>query len=268
MEKFFLAQCLVVVFVLIGLLLNQGKKHVRFNRFYFLFVPLFSFGIPFVQDVIPSGSVELLTIELPELIAQGNTQVQGEQINWLMWGYLLGALISVLILIIQFVRARRVQVMKKLVDHNGVPVYLTDNTQQSFSLFRSIYISESQLDSAEYILKHEYAHVKQGHSWDLFYVRIVAVLCWMNPFSYLLVRLVKENHEYLADHATIESEEEVQAYGLALLSAHFGASVPALGNAFNRPSLLRKRITQLTSKNTFTMKQLIIVPAIAISAPF
>jgi TonB family protein len=73
---------------------------------------------------------------------------------------------------------------------------------------------------------------------------------------------MKENHEYLADRACTSEEQNIKAYSYALLSSHLGVSIPDLANGFNRKSLLQKRIIQLTSKNTFSMKKVILIPVV------
>ena len=65
---------------------------------------------------------------------------------------------------------------------------------------------------------------------------------------------MKENHEYLADRASISRDDEVQPYSYALLASHFGVAIPDLANGFNRKSLLQKRIIQLKTQNKIHMK--------------
>src|SRR5690606_23512360 len=137
-----------------------------------------------------------------------------------------------------------------------------ENKTDSYSFFNKVYISESQLHEAEYILKHETAHCEQKHTYDILWVSILQIVFWFNPVFYLWKRKMKENHEYLADRASISSDEEIKDYSIALLSAQVGIAIPGLGNGFNQPSLLHKRIIQLKTKNKITMKHFILIPAI------
>ena len=63
-------------------------------------------------------------------------------------------------------------------------------------------LHESQLQE---ILIHEQCHVEQKHSIDVMLSELFTILCWFNPFAWLLKREIRLNLEYLADFSCCAS---------------------------------------------------------------
>ena len=81
------------------------------------------------------------------------------------------------------------------------------NTDQVFTIFTRIFVpgalrDDKDLDS---ILLHERAHVQQLHFIDLIVMELTLLLTWFNPFSWLISRMIKENHEHLADRQVLSA---------------------------------------------------------------
>ena len=68
-----------------------------------------------------------------------------------------------------------------------------------------IYLPGLKEDEKQEILTHEQTHVRQWHSIDVIISEIVNIICWMNPFAWLLKTEIRLNLEYLADHKVMES---------------------------------------------------------------
>ncbi len=203
----------------------------------------------------------IVSIELPELVVDLSNSTSSS-ISTIAILYGIGVVVSLAIFIFQLMRVLKQPVIKQLTKNDSITVYLIDNKADSYSFFNRIYISESQLHQVEYILKHEKAHCLQRHSWDIILIQLFQIVFWFNPVFLIWKRKMKENHEYLADKASIRAKEEIESYSYALLSAQLGVNIPQLGNGFNEPSLLHKRIIQLKSQNKITMKHLLLVPAL------
>ncbi len=245
------------------LLLSNKTKHLTINRFYLIGAPLLLLVFSQIDVLYTNETKELFQFELPAFIAEsGSTSTFSSGFDWLWFIYMSGVIISSLWFLYQLVRVLRQPVIKHLSRHGKINVYLIENKMDSYSFLNHVYISESQLHEAEFVLKHEAAHCKQKHSYDILWISLLQIIVWFNPVVYLWKRKIKENHEYLADRASISSDGDVKEYSLALLSAHIGVSLPDLGNGFNQPSLLRKRIIQLKTKNKIAMKHFILIPAI------
>ena len=260
---FFTVQFQFLLCYIAYLLLSNKTKHLNINRFYLIGAPLLLLGFSQIDVFYTNETKELFQFELPTLIAEStSTATYSVGFDWLWFLYIFGVVISTLWFLYQLIRVIYQPVIKPLSRHGKVNVYLIENKTDSYSFLNRVYLSESQLHEAEFVLKHELAHCQQKHSYDILLISLIQIVFWFNPVVYLWKRKIKENHEYLADRASISSEEDIKAYSLALLSAHMGVSLPDLGNGFNQPSLLRKRIIQLKTKNKIAMKHFILIPAI------
>lgn len=258
---FFISLNLVIGY-LVFIPLNKNGRHLQLNRFYLLLFPFFAIAIGMIQEFGEGSMLTPFTIELPliEISDSVSATAPTASINWILWIYSSGVLLSTFHFIWSLYTIRTPKDADLLQTIGKQRIYLISSKAYSFSHFNAVYLSDQQLENAEYIIRHELAHAQQKHSIDLILFRLVRTLLWFHPVMYLWESRIKENHEYLADRACIENEKDVQSYSYALLSAHFGTSIPNLANGFNRPSLLQKRIIQLKTQNTFNMKKIILIP--------
>lgn len=254
-------------FVFAGM--NQNGRHLGLNRWYLIGFPIFAIALGLIYHYSEGTLLNGFSINLPLIDSTALTStISGENtinsIDWAYWIYGSGVFISLLHFGRSLWNIRKPKNAKLLSRSGKQRIYLISDVQHSFSHLNSIYISEYQLENVDFILKHELAHCQQGHSYDLIFIRLVRSFFWFHPFLYLWEMKMKENHEYLADRASITNDDEVQSYSYALLSSHFGVSIPDIANGFNRQSLLQKRIIQLKTQNIINMKQIILIPAILV----
>lgn len=156
---------------------------------------------------------------------------------------------------------------KRILLH-GVPVYRLDKPTGPFSFFQMIFIhpeSHSEKEINE-ILTHECTHVFQWHSVDVMICELITVLCWLNPFAWLLKREVRHNLEYLADNTVIQSGYDSKSYQYHLLGlAHHYQAAATLYNSFNVLHL-KNRISMMNKKRSHGIgrtKYLIFIPLVA-----
>jgi TonB family protein len=158
---------------------------------------------------------------------------------------------------------------KKTIIHN-IRVYLMDKPSGPFSFFRLIFIyreSHSENELKE-ILVHEYTHVSQWHSVDVILGELICILCWMNPFVWLLKREVRHNLEYLADNRVLQSGYDSKSYQYHLLGlAH--QTNQAAANLYNNFNVLhlKNRIRMMNKKRTRSIgrtKYLLFLPLVAL----
>ena len=148
---------------------------------------------------------------------------------------------------------------------HGVLVYRLDKPAGPFSFFQMIFIhpeshSEKEIDE---ILTHECTHVFQWHSIDVMICELITVVCWVNPFAWLLKREVRHNLEYLADNTVIQSGYDCKSYQYHLLGlAHHYQAAATLYNSFNVLHL-KNRISMMNKKRSHGIgrtKYLIFIP--------
>ena len=104
-------------------------------------------------------------------------------------------------------------------------------------------------DEKQEILTHEQTHVRQWHSIDVIISEIVNIICWMNPFAWLLKTEIRLNLEYLADHKVMESGTNKKAYQYHLLGLANQNRQTGLYNNFNL-SHLKNRIKMMNKRRT------------------
>jgi len=151
-------------------------------------------------------------------------------------------------------------------DENGVAYTRSD---QVFTIFTRIFVPGSLRgkQDLENILLHEKAHVYQLHFIDLTLMELTLLLTWFNPFSWLISRMIKENHEHLADRQVLSTGISPARYRAQLLNHTLGVNVFRLGNQFNH-SLTLKRFKMMKKPKRSPLgiiKITLLIPAVLIA---
>ena len=136
-----------------------------------------------------------------------------------------------------------------------VKVYIQDQRTGSFTLFRRIYLDRYAFENRlRPVLRHEMVHAAQLHSLDLLFMEFVVAMLWFNPLVYVLLRSIRENHEYLADHFAHGDQSSLGEY-LECLKAEtirYFSPVPA---SYFKSSTIKKRIIMLTNHTSNRSKK-------------
>lgn len=138
-------------------------------------------------------------------------------------------------------------------------------TPFSFFSFVLVNPSTSEKETRE-ILNHETVHVRQKHWLDLLLSGMLCIVQWFNPVVWIYSRLIRQNHEYLADEGALQRTSDPALYRAALLNQIAGSPVVDLGNFFNF-SLNKKRFTMMKNKISSPyrkLKLLLILPVMAL----
>jgi TonB-dependent SusC/RagA subfamily outer membrane receptor len=154
--------------------------------------------------------------------------------------------------------------------HTSPPVIEVAEIQSSFSFFGYILMDKSVQRSEverQLILEHETAHIEQRHWVDLLLAQTVCILQWFNPFAWLYLRAIKENHEFLADRSVLRKGNSPAVYHAALINCSLKTPVFALTSSFTYYNNKFKRIIMMkknASKSTRKFAVLLLIPAFAI----
>lgn len=136
-----------------------------------------------------------------------------------------------------------------------VKVYIQDQRTGSFTLFRRIYLDRFAFENRlRPVLRHEMVHASQLHSLDLLFMEFVVAMLWFNPLVYVLLRSIRENHEYLADQFARGDRSFLREY-LECLKAEtirYFSPVPA---SYFKSSTIKKRIIMLTNHTSNRSKK-------------
>lgn len=134
----------------------------------------------------------------------------------------------------------------------GRRVRLLENPEGPFSFFRLIFLHPASYSDkeTEEILTHEEAHVAGWHTLDVLISEWICILCWLNPFAWLLKREVRHNLEYLADRRVIEAGYDSKSYQYHLLG--LTRNPQAIANLYTNFHVLhlKNRIRMMNKKRS------------------
>ena len=167
--------------------------------------------------------------------------------------YYTGVLVMSLRFIIQLVSICRIRWKGQVVYLNGQRIISLPSEFNPFSFFGWIflYLPKLEEESREEILMHEQTHARQWHSVDVIVSELANIVCWFNPFSWLLKGEIRLNLEYLADNQVAKTMEDSKQYQYHLLGLAHTNSKTGLYNNFN-VSQIKSRIIMMNKKRTRT----------------
>ena len=271
--------CLALFYLFYRLLLSNETFH-RFNRMALLGLLALSCLIPLMEVTVKEPSdVSLPFLSLEEMLMMASvesvTMVEEAEpvvFPWrelLLMGYLAGILFFFLRHVWSLGRMLRLigRCQKEMLGQ-GIVLFTHREKVAPFSWMKAIVISEADLEeSGEAILKHESAHIRNGHSWDLLLAEVCIFFQWFNPAAWLLKQELQNIHEFEADEWVISQGIDAKKYQLLLIKKAVGARLYSIANSFNHSSL-KKRITMMIKKKSnpwARMKYLYVLPLAAIA---
>ena len=254
-------------FALVFLVVLRNEQFFRLNRFYLLsgiiasiVFPFFTWHYAVMLPSLPQAEV-LLGDLTPVAVAPETTAIP---FYW--YFYLVGILFFVFRLVRQTWMV--IQKLKKsgYVKNGPVKLVRTHEYAASFSFFSFVFVNPSTTDvEMKEIVNHESGHIQQWHWFDLLLVELLCMLQWFNPFVWIYSRLVRQNHEYLADQMALQRTSDPAIYHATLLNQMLGAPVISLANSFSY-SLNKKRFKMMkkTIESPFRkLKVLLVLPLVA-----
>ena len=218
------------------------------------------------------GVIQVYSAILPEVSvapeAAVETDWQSTVLSGLFWLYCSGVVLLLIRFLTQLGSILLLARNTHLIHIHGVPVHILNRPTGPFSFFKLIFLhpeghSEKEIDE---ILTHERTHALQWHSIDVVICELICIVCWVNPFVWLLKREVRHNLEYLADDTVLESGYDSRSYQYHLLGlAHTDRSDAVLYNSFNVLHI-KNRISMMNKKRSRGIgraKYLAVVPFFA-----
>lgn len=237
----------------------RKETFFKLNRLFLIGSILFSVILPFLKfGIFTPKSVMLAEItvtpyrNLMESVTVYSHNLSGnvEQVivssSLLLFVYIAGVIflsgrfLFRLLQIMMLIRKSGVQVM------DGFKLIILDKETSPFSFLDFVFVSQSLLEKEGFdrMIAHEMEHVKQGHSFDVIILELLTVFQWFNPFMWMLRHAIRENHEYLADQAVLNSGVNRGFYKKLLLDQFVGGQL-IITNGFNY-SLIKNRIKMMS----------------------
>lgn len=270
-----LSIAVMVVFLFYHFLLRRLTFY-RWNRWYLLMYAACCFFIPFI-DINPflqSNQLDssALVGYIPTVNGERMQRSIAESQSWLQahWIWLLflsGILILSLRMIVQHVSLFRMRQAARLLVSDRIKLYQVNKPIIPFSYGNAIYVNQNQHTEEELkeIIRHEFIHVKQGHTFDMLFAEIFCILNWYNPFAWLLRHAIRQNLEFIADQEVLEKGVDKKQYQYLLLKV-IGISQYSIATNFNFSSL-KKRIAMMNRMRTakvHLLKFLFLLPVLLV----
>lgn len=260
----------------------------RLRRMMLLLICATSFVYPFIDFPVwadwgnhPVGETLAVVYAkiLPEVSVHAFSTFSGaENIRWTVDTYLwmiYGIGIALLILRTTFEMFKMYTLLLRS-SHcflNGTYVYQSVEIDEPYSFFHWIFINPARHSDKEIseILIHERTHMREFHSLDILLAQLIIILCWFNPFAWLIRSEIRMNHEYLVDKQVITLGHDKKSYQYHLLGMEHSSLAAA--NIYNNFSVLplKKRIKMLNKKRTSNImlsKYLMFIPVVALLVLF
>ena len=254
---------------LIYILFLRRETFFRLNRIFLLISVAFSIMLPFLHfRVYQPQSVLLPEVtvtqyrNLVEAITIYGQDFSGTIIQTISSSrvivmlYLTGLFIFTILFMIRLAQIA-VLIHRNPVQKSGsVKFVLLKKEFSPFSFLNYVFINPGKREEPGYgkIVAHEMEHIHQGHSFDVLILEILTILQWFNPFMWILKKVIRENHEFLADRAVLNTGMNVLHYKQLLLSQAVGFQLE-IANNFNS-SLIKKRIQMISKIKSSKMANL------------
>ena len=280
-----------MLYSLFGLFMKRETLH-SVNRIVLLFVLMGSMVLPFVQistketNIVTHGremiesqitSVSLTTSRPSPLEAEGAVsplppgEGSGERFILIAIAvYLIGLVIcwlryfwqmAALVLLIR--RSSRVKI-------EGVPSHVHVVTNPSVkapcSWMRWIILNLPDTQNRA-IIRHELAHVRYGHSWDMLLCELTCRMLWCVPFAWMLRQDLRDVHEFQADRRVLQSGINDEEYQLLLIKKATSTGLQPVVNAFNQSPIKRrfKMMYRKPSRRWVALKAAYLMPLSALA---
>ena len=224
----------------------RNKKLHAYNRFYLLAAVVVSLTLPF-------ANFTLYAIASPLINAPAAAHPAFPFTTSYIFFWCTGA-IGFVLLVIMLSKILWVYKIKRkdgYVKVGHVHFIETGHQTAPFSFLNNLFWREGMSTSdeqGEKIFIHEMTHIRQKHSYDKLFMQIVACICWMNPFYWLIQKELNMVHEFMADAACIE-EGDTGSFALMLLQSHNNGRYLDPSHYFFHSPVIRRLNMVAASKN-------------------
>ena len=227
---------------------------------------------PFVEESLASGplSEAEAVLMVPDGIGgEAMTLHSGTSFGWvhlLAALYAGGAVLTLGFFLLSHRRMRQLVRRCPVRECGGYRLVIGPRGQQSFSWGRIIVLSQEDYEqNRETVLLHERMHLHYCHTADLLWMELLIVFHWFNPAVWLLMRELREVHEFEADSGVLSHGIDATQYQLLLVKKSVGTRLYSMASGFGH-SKLKQRINMMLKKRTnrlARLKLLLFVPVVS-----
>jgi len=282
------AVTLTLLYSLYRLLLQHETFH-RLNRAVLLAILVVSPLLPLIplhtdepttfDEVLTRIEGPLLSLSTSEdvagdaLAAQENKNVgSGLWVRYCAYIYIIGVVVALAIYMFRLLTLVRIIRRSHRISHPIIPkdvhLMLDMRIKQPSSWMHWIFIGPIDLkQNAEAVLRHELAHVRMRHSWDVILSDLTCHMLWCLPFVWMLRQDLVDVHEFQADEAVLQGGVTLEDYEHLLVRKAVPTQFIPIMNTLRRGAV-KKRFAMMHSGQSSQwsrLKLLYLVPALAAS---
>jgi TonB family protein len=256
----------------------RNQPTLYYNRTYLLLAPLAALAIPLLQLPFPFEAAlpvanAIPTIQLQEIQVIGYTDATPAATQSITVGQLfivLYSLVGLVLLIrlgVQLARIRQLASTATPLQGTDAEatVLQTEGQVPAFAFLNYVFLgSLAHLTDKEreQVLRHELAHVRLRHTYDILYFEVLTAIFWFNPLVWLLKEELRDVHEYQAD-AEVLSDYQPQEYSSLLAKEALYVTGIPVGSYFQKPQVFRRlRMLQLYGRPSSSMRPLLALPVV------
>jgi TonB family protein len=229
-------------------------------------IPVLSNSIVPLEPINPIDKIYFLENSFNTTIANTINSDSFDYNILFIWIYFTVAGLLLLRVVISLISTYRIIKKGTVKNYQFPKVIISDRQLPPFSFFPYAVIPVVYYKSSNYtdILDHEFAHIRQGHTFDLILCELFIAFQWFNPFIWLIRRSIVLNHEYLADNVSVKNKS-VKEYQYLLLNFQLGFKDISLAHNFH--SFIENRIIMINKKPTMkyaALKNILFLPLVAL----
>ncbi len=264
------------LFFAVYYLLLRNESCFQYNRLYLLITAIISVAFPLIniQFVTENVALHTLTVEqvvyLPEVtVGAERPDAAASTKNYWLTGFIIiyftGVVFVLLRLVLEFVKIARLYLLARETDAVEGNIVLTNGQAPTFSFLNFIFLDNSSYKNDKekmQVIRHEMAHVKHRHTWDILFLELLATVFWFNPVIRWYKKAIAETHEYIADREALHHADK-EGYVKTLVHQGLNQMNISLVQPFNASQLL-KRINMMDKYNqpTRLFKRLMVIPVV------
>lgn len=267
------------LFALVFFLVLRKETFFNVNRWFLLASVVFSAVLPLLHIPFYAAQPTVLEevtvtpyVNLLSTITVYGTGFTSEAEHFVLsysllgYVYLTGVIFFAIKLCVQITQIFRLIVRNEVVTEGRIKLVFLDREMSPFSFLNYVFVSRNLHETKgwEKMLEHEQQHIRQGHTFDVLMLEIIAIVQWFNPFFWMFRRALRENHEFLADQAVISQGTAPSWYKQILINQYVGTQI-VLTNNFNY-SLIKTRIKMLSKIKSRKIANVKVLAGIVLAA--
>ncbi|MBP7508081.1 MAG: M56 family metallopeptidase [Prolixibacteraceae bacterium] len=278
------------IFTVVYLLFLRKETRFNANRFYLMGALLFSTFLPFISIKTNFVDISAISVTATDNSFQGTNLLETITVyasgipakvssailsfNFSVLIYFLGAAAALFLITTGIYQLFRIVTANRKFKLKGAKLIISKKETAPYSFFNFIFIGRDLIAQENWksVVQHEIEHMRQGHSFDILFIDCMMVFQWFNPFYWIIRRLVRENHEFIADNGVIKKGNITPSGYMSLLLTQAIGGHPVITSNFFNVKTIKKRFKMITNnkkgKQSFLRYVVGVIAALSVSICF